>query len=61
MGALAVARVPWDKWLKFIAPFTNYNYDTGIGFLVIGLQFVFKNKEHMLFIFFVNDLLEFNL
>ncbi|EQK38017.1 YfcC family protein [Paraclostridium bifermentans] len=41
MGALAVARVPWDKWLKFIAPLLITITILGIGFLVIGLQFGF--------------------
>lgn len=37
MGALAIARVPWDKWLKFVSPLLFLIGLEFIAFLVIGL------------------------
>ncbi|MEG2869243.1 MAG: YfcC family protein [Terrisporobacter sp.] len=41
MGALAVARVPWDKWVRFVAPLLAILVPVGIGFLIIGLKIGF--------------------
>lgn len=41
MGALAVARVPWDKWVRFVTPLLAILVLVGIGFLIIGLKIGF--------------------
>lgn len=41
MGALTVARIPWDKWVRFIAPLLAIVVLTGITFLIIGLKIGF--------------------
>jgi uncharacterized ion transporter superfamily protein YfcC len=41
MGALAVARVPWDKWVRFVGPLLAVLVACGIGFLVVATQIGF--------------------
>jgi len=38
MGALSIARIPYNKFLKFIAPFLLISFITTIIFLVIAVQ-----------------------
>lgn len=41
MGALAVARIPWDKWVRFVAPLLITIIIAGMTFLTIGLYIGF--------------------
>ncbi|MBW4861526.1 MAG: AbgT family transporter [Paeniclostridium sp.] len=41
MGALAVARIPWDKWVRFVAPLLAIIVVAGMTFLTLGLYIGF--------------------
>ncbi|MCU9815278.1 hypothetical protein [Paraclostridium sp. AKS73] len=41
MGALAFAKIPWSKWLRYIAPLIGAIIVVCIAFLTIGLYIGF--------------------
>lgn len=41
MGALAFAKIPWSKWLRYIAPLIGGIIVVCIAFLTIGLYIGF--------------------
>lgn len=41
MGALAVARIPWDKWVRFVLPLLAMIMLAGMTFLTVGLYIGF--------------------
>ncbi|RDY29158.1 putative basic amino acid antiporter YfcC [Romboutsia weinsteinii] len=41
MGALAVARIPWDKWFRFVLPLLAILLVTCMAFLTVGLYIGF--------------------